>query len=294
MATTYPLLGQDVPRTGYGMGQLSRAVAAGGSRDDAVALLRAAYDLGVRLFDTAHFYGDGLADDLLAEAFADRRDDVLYASKAGALSTPGGAAPMRAAQHPADLRAAVEADLAALRTDHLDIVYLRRMDAAPGLVAPADQQVPLTDQLDALMALRDEGKVTGIGLSHVSLDQVREAVPAGLCAVQNVYSLLTRDDEPVLDLTRELGAAWIPYFPLGGGGHYAGLPKVTDDPVVRQVAGELGVTAQQVGLAWQLAHSPSTFVINGTSSRDHLAENIAAASVTLDDATMARLEAPRA
>lgn len=103
--------------------------------------------------------------------------------------------------------------------------------------------------------------------------------------------MITRGDEPMVTTCREHAIAWIPYFPLGGGGHYAGLPKVVDQPVVAEVARALGATPTQVGLAWQLAHNPTTMLIPGTGSAAHLAENVAAGSLHLDEETMARLDA---
>lgn len=285
---TFPVNGRAVPRLGYGLGRLAVATT-DETRRDAIALLHQAYDVGVRQFDTAHFYGDGLANDLLQEAFSDRRDDVIFATKSGARSVPGAPIPLTLAQRPEDLRAEVEANLVTLGTDHLDVVYLRRADYLPGLLATGDQVVPIEDQLAELSRLRDEGKIIDIGLSHVTEEQVRAALPLGVVSVQNNYHLLGREFEPLLELCRDHGIAWTPYFPLGGGG-YAGLPKVTADPAVRAVAAELDATPSQVGLAWQLAHAPNTMLIPGTADLQHLRENLAAGDLVLDQATLARLE----
>jgi len=288
----FPLAGRDVPRVGYGLGQLARQTAADGDgRADALGLLRRAFGLGIRHFDTAQFYGNGLANQLLAEAFRDVRDEVVFATKAGARAVPGAPVPLTAAQQPHELREAVEANLTSLATDRLDVVNLRRMDFRPGLLAEGDQVVPLEDQVAELVGLRDEGKIIAIGLSHVTLEQFLVARPAGIACVQNVYNLLDRSFEPLLDACRASDVAWVPYFPLGGGGAYAGLPKVTDDPVVMAAAGELDVTATQVGLAWQLAHAPNTMLIPGTGSIRHLIENTAAAELALDEDVMKRLDA---
>ncbi|MDE9364802.1 aldo/keto reductase [Luteipulveratus sp. YIM 133132] len=289
---TFTLAGRPVPRIGYGMGQLTRRAAAGGASgvEDAVALLRRAYDLGVRHFDTAQFYGGGLANSLLRQAFSAQRDEIVLATKAGAAPSDG-PMPLTAAQRPHELRAAVEDNLATLGTDRLDVVNLRRMDFLPGLIAEGDQVVPLQAQLAELVALREEGKVVGIGISHITLEQLQAAVPVGLACVQNIYHLLGRADEPLLDLCRTHDIAWIPYFPLGGGGAYADIPKVTDDPVVREVAQALGATPTQVGLAWQLQHAPITMLIPGTGSVDHLLENTAAGELVIPADAMARLDA---
>jgi aryl-alcohol dehydrogenase-like predicted oxidoreductase len=139
-----------------------------------------------------------------------------------------------------------------------------------------------------MVALRDAGKIGGIGISNVNLDQLRQALPAGLACVQNAFSLLDRSNEPLLDLCREHDVAWVPYFPLGSA--FPGVPKVTEHPAVVAVATPLGATPAQVGLAWLLAHAPQVLVIPGTSSLGHLAENVAAGQVHLDGGTLAVLD----
>lgn len=291
LSGTFALNATDVPRIGYGMGALTHAVGAGKvTRADARALLDAAWLAGMRLFDTAAFYGDGLANSLLKEAVAgSRADDVVLCTKVGARPVPG-PVPMTAAQRPHELREAVDANLAQLGVERLGVVYLRRMDAPPGLIAEGEQVVPIAEQLAEMIALRDQGKIAGIGLSHVSAEQYVQAEGAGIVAVQNLYHLLGREDEEQLRRAEASGAAWIPYFPLGGGG-WAGLPKVTDDPEVQAVAGALGLTPSQVGLAWQLARSPNTMVVSGTSSPEHLQQNLAVGDVVLPAEVMDRLDA---
>lgn len=284
---------RDVARMGYGLGSLTRAASSGADGFDAgVRLLRQAGDLGVTFYDTAQFYGAGVANRLLARAFGADRDAVFYASKVGARPLPEGPAPMTAAQKPSELRDAVHENLRSLGTDHLDLVYLRRMDMQPGLVIEdsSDQKIPLEDQLAELVALRDSGEIGAIGLSHVSLEQFRAALPAGIAAVSNIHNLLHREHEDLLRLAEEHDVVWSPYFPLGGGG-YAGLPKVTEDPRVREIAEQLGMTPNQVGLAWVLARSPQSLVISGTASPDHLRENVEAAGVHLPDEALRELDA---
>ena len=139
-----------------------------------------------------------------------------------------------------------------------------------------------------MVALRDEGKIGGIGISNVTLDQLRQALPVGLACVQNAYSLLDRSHEPLLDVCREHDVAWVPYFPLGSA--FPGVPKVTEHPAVVAAATALGATPAQVGLAWLLAHAPQVLLIPGTSSLAHLAENVATAQVHLDADTLAVLD----
>lgn len=288
---TFPLAGRPVPRIGYGMGQLTRRAAAKGGPAEAVALLRESLDLGVRHYDTAQFYGAGLANELLRQALGDVRHQVVLSTKVGARPVEGARVPLAAAQRPDELRTEVEANLTALNTDWLDVVNLRRMDFRPGLLAEGDQLVPLEDQLAELIALRDEGKIVGIGLSHVTLEQFLAARASGVVCVQNIYHLLDRTFEPLLSACRDDDVAWVPYFPLGGGGAYAPLPKVIENPVVRAVADELRVTPSQVGLAWQLSHAPNTMLIPGTASTAHLMENTAAGAIVLSPDIMGRLDA---
>lgn len=288
---TFPLAGRPTPRVGYGMGQVTRKATDAAGRDNALRVLRHAFELGITHYDTAQFYGNGLANELLRDTFGTVRDEIMLATKAGAKPLPGASIPLGAAQQPAELREAVEQNLRVLNTDRLDVVNLRRMDFVPGLLAQGDQIVPIEDQLAELSTLREEGKIIGIGLSHITLDQLRTAIPVGIACVQNIYNLLSRDDEDMLAIAERHGIAWVPYFPLGGG--YGSLPKVTDVPAVIQIAADVGVTPSQVGLAWQLTHSQNTMIIAGTGSIDHLDENTAAAQIKLGPATISALETSR-
>jgi len=159
----------------------------------------------------------------------------------------------------------------------------------PGLAAQGDQIVDLDDQLAAMIALRDEGKIGAIGISNVPLDVLRRALPAGIVCVQNAYSLLDRGHEEMLDFCVAQDIAWVPFFPLGSS--FPGFPKVADNAVVRKIADELGVTGAQVGLAWLLAHAPNTLLIPGTRSIGHLDENVGAGDVALSAGAIARLDA---
>lgn len=231
-----------------------------------------------------------MANELLHDALGAVRDGIVVATKAGARPVPDSVIPLTAAQRPTELRAAVEANLVTLQTDRLDVVNLRRMDFRPGLLAEGDQVVELDDQLAELTALRDEGKIVDIGLSHITLDQLAAALPVGIGCVQNIYHLLDRTDEALLTMCERNGVAWVPYFPLGGGGEYAGLPRVVDDDEVKRVADEIGATPSQVGLAWQLGHASNTMLIAGTGSVEHLVENTEAGDHVLDPVTVRRLE----
>ncbi|MFJ5610910.1 aldo/keto reductase [Streptomyces sp. NPDC093221] len=278
------LAGRTVARVGYGAMQLTERA----GRAAAVAVLRRAVELGVDHVDTAQFYGDGFVNGVIREAVRSE-DEVLVASKVGAAPDSGGPVHLRLAQKPEELRAAVEDNLASLGLDRIPLVNLRRTDVGPGLRAEGDQVVELDDQLATMVALRDEGKIGAIGLSSVSLDNLRRAIPAGIACVQNAYSLVARDDEDMLALCTAQDIAWVPYFPLGSA--FPGLPKVTDEPAVIAAARALGATPSQVGLAWLLHHAPNVHLIPGTSNTAHLEANVAAGALTLDAATLAALDA---
>lgn len=272
-----------VARVGYGAMQLFEP-----SEADAVAVLRRAVELGVNHIDTASFYGPGEVNRRIRAALAPYPDDLVIVSKVGARFTGERPIPLAAAQRPDELRAAVENDLSQLGLDCVPVVNLRRMDVGIGVGAEGDQLVDLDDQLAEMIALRDEGKIGAIGVSSVPADVVRRALPAGIVCVQNAYSLLDREQEDALELCESEGIAWVPYFPLGSA--IPGLPKVTEHPVVTEVAGEIGATPAQVGLAWLLAHAPSTLLIPGTGSAAHLDENIGAGDVDLSADAIARLD----
>ncbi|WP_433890128.1 aldo/keto reductase [Streptomyces sp. CA-111067] len=284
----WQLAGHTVSRVGFGAMQLERL---DGDRAAAVAIVRRAVELGVDHIDTAEFYGYGFANGVLREALREE-DGVVVVSKVGAAPDPGGPRPLRLAQRPEELREAIEANLASLGLDQIPVVNLRRADAGAGLIAEGDQIVDLDDQLAVMVALRDEGKIGAIGLSNVSLAQLRRGMPAGIVCVQNAYSLVARDDEETLALCVEEGIAWVPYFPLGSA--FPGFPKVTDQPAVRAAAESLGASPAQVGLAWLLQHAPNVLLIPGTADGAHLEANVAAGSLALSGPTMASLDAIRA
>ena len=276
---TYP-----VARVGYGAMQLFEP-----APDAATAVLRRAIELGVNHIDTASFYGPGEVNRRIHAALSPYRDDLVIVSKVGARYTGDEPVPLAAAQKPAELRAAVEDDLSQLGLDQIPVVNLRRMDLGPGVQAEDDQVVDLDDQLAEMIALRDEGKIGGIGISSVPLEILERALPAGIVCVQNAYSLLDRSQEAMLDVCKAEDIAWVPYFPLGSA--FPGFPKAADNPVVIDVAGELDVLPAQIGLAWLLAHAPNVLLIAGTKSIGHLEENLGAGDVVLNADQIARLDA---
>jgi pyridoxine 4-dehydrogenase len=254
----------------------------GPPRDRALALavLRRAVELGVNHIDTAQFYGPDIANELIHAALHPYPEDLVLVTKVGAARDRRGG--WISAQRPRDLRAGVEANLRSLEVETIDVVNLRLSGAEHG------QGVDLDSQLAEMIALRTEGKIGAIGISSVNIDQLRQALPAGIACVQNAYSLLDRADEPLLDLCRDHEIAWVPYFPLGSA--FSRVAKVTEHPAVLAVAAAQGATPAQVGLAWLLAHAPHILLIPGTSSLKHLDENVATADVRLDAATVARLD----
>jgi pyridoxine 4-dehydrogenase len=283
MRDSYRLADRTVRRIGYGAMQLPGPGVFGPPRDhdEAVRVLRRAVELGVNHIDTAQFYGPDVSNDLIREALYPYPDDLAIVSKVGARrDRDGGWVP---AQAPADLRADVEENLRTLGIEQLTAVNLRRHGDE------SEAEVALEDQLAEMMALRDEGKMAGIGLSTVSTDQLATAMKATeVACVQNPFSLVDRHDADVLDRCLAAGIAYVPYFPLGSA--FPNLPKVPEQPAVQRVAARLGVSAAQVGLAWLLAYAENVLLIPGTSSVAHLADNLAAADVSLSADDQAELD----
>lgn len=280
----FDLGGRTVSRIGYGAMALARFEH---DPEAGVRLVRQAIERGIDHIDTADFYGDSVSNEIIRRAITG--DDVVVATKVGALKNPGGAVSLRPGQRPEQLRAAVHDNLRSLAREQLDLVYLRRLDVAPGITAEGDQVVTLDDQLAELTALRDDGVIGAIGISAVDIDGLRRALPAGIVAVQNAYGVVARRFEDMLDLCAREGIAWVPFFPLGSS--FAGLPKVAEQPEVLAAAERMRVTPAQIGLAWLLGHSPNALVIAGTASLEHLSENAAVGDIRLDAATTAELDA---
>jgi pyridoxine 4-dehydrogenase len=274
-----------VHRLGFGAMQLPGPGVKGPPRDrtEALAVLRRAVELGVDHIDTAQYYGPDVSNELICEALHPYPDNLVLVSKVGAFrDDKNGWIP---GQRPEELRSAVDDNLRSLDIDRLGAVNLRLLEHE----RPADQRVPLEDQLAEMVALRDEGKIAGVGISTASRAQVELAIAkAGIVCVQNAFSLLNQDDGDVLDLCHESGIAYVPYFPLGSA--FPNMPKVTENTAVRSVAYRLGATPAQVGLAWLLAHRDNVLLIPGTSNLAHLEENMAIAQVDLSDADLDELE----
>ena len=258
-----------VNRLGSGTMQLTGPGVWGEPRDRAAAIrvIRRAADLGVTFFDSADAYGPDVTDGLLREALHPYGDDIVIATKVGqtrqgpGLWTPTGV--------PAYLRQQVEMGLRHLGVDSIDLLQLHRID----------ETVPFEDQIAELGKLRDEGKIRHIGLSEVSIDEVKAAQKiAPIVSVQNLFNLSDRSSEALLDWVTDNGLAFIPWFPLATGGLTG-----ADSPLT-QLAAEHNATPAQLALAWLLKRSPATLPIPGTSSVEHLEDNVRGASVELTDA----------
>ncbi len=287
MISSYPLAGRTVRRVGFGAMQLPGPGVFGPPRDhgEAVAVLRRAVELGANHVDTAQYYGPDVANALIREALQPYPDDLALVSKVGAVrDADGGWVP---AQRPQQLRAGVEDNLRSLGVDRLTVVNLRLLPADH--LPDGTEPVPLEDQLAEMVALRDEGKIAGVGISNATLAQVDTAIQsADIVCVQNPFSLLDQQDTAVLGRCHAAGIAYVPFFPLGSA--FPGMPKVTEQPVVQRIAEQLGLTPAQVGLAWLLSLRDNVLLIPGTSSRAHLEENMAVGDLELPDDALRELE----
>ena len=283
--TTTSLLGdKPINRIGFGAMQLAGPGVFGPPRDlDAArAVLRRAVELGVDHIDTSQYYGPDTVNDLIRETLHPYPENLKLVTKVGARrDESGGWLP---AQAPDELREGVEANLRSLSVERMDLVNLRLMGEAgsPG--------VPLPEQLGALEDLRQEGKLDLIGVSNVTREGVERALElVELGEVQNAYSILDREHEPIVELCREREIAFVPFFPLGSA--FAGGPQtLAKDPAIAQVAEKHGATPSQVALTWLLARYERMLLIPGTTSVEHLEENLAAAHVELGNDDLATLE----
>lgn len=281
MTITFPLGPFTVTRIGFGAMQLPGPGVMGPprDRDQALAVLRRAVELGVDHIDTAQFYGPKVANELIREALHPYPENLALVSKVGARRN--GQGEWLAAQQPDELRADIEENLTTLGADRLAAVNLRIHSGDPNSVGPVDREL-FDRQLSAMIAARDEGLIAGIGLSAASIDHLRIALDrTEIVTVQNAYNLVDRSSQPVLDLCTEHDISFVPFFPLGSGFH-ADNP-VLGNPAVKKAAAELGRTPAQVALAWTLSVAPNVLLIPGTSSVAHLEENIAIADIDLPD-----------
>jgi aryl-alcohol dehydrogenase-like predicted oxidoreductase len=241
--------------------------------DEAIAVLRRAVELGINLIDTANSYGPDVSEELIAEALHPYPEDLLIATKGGL--TRSGPDQWDANGDPDYLREACEGSLRRLRLDTIELYQLHR----------PDPKVPYEESVGALKDLQAEGKIRHIGVSNVSIENLETArALVEVVSVQNRFNLTDRASEDVLDRCEELGTIFIPWWPLS-----AGSLAEPGGPV-DQIASAHDASPGQVALAWLIAHSPVMLPIPGTSSVEHLEENIAAAALKLTDEEVAELD----
>ena len=267
----------NVNRIGYGAMRVIEDPSIWGppkNKANAHRVLRRAYELGANFFDTAESYGPHYSEITIAEAMHPYPKDLVIGTKCGLVRPK----PSRWDEdgRPEKLRKDLEGSLKRLKLERIDLYQLHRPDPA----------VPIEESVGAIAQLREEGKVADVGVSNVTVDELRRAqavVP--IVSVQNRYNIVERNDEDVLDACAADGLAFIPWFPLKTG------ELANTGGVVAEVAQAHDATPAQVALAWLLRHSPVMLPIPGTSSVAHLTENVAAAQLQLSDEERQRLDA---
>jgi pyridoxine 4-dehydrogenase len=267
---------QSVVRLGYGSMRLTGPGIWGepSDHDEAIRVLRRAVELGVSLIDTADSYGPYVAEELIREALHPYPDELLIATKAGLVRTGPGEWPE--VGRPEYLRQEAEMSMRRLGLERIDLWQLHRVDP----------KVPLEEQVGVFADLQQEGKVRHVGLSNVSVEQIREAQAiTPIATVQNRYSLADRASEDVLDYCESEGIGFIPWFPIATG------ELARPGGPLDALAKETGATPSQLALAWLLRRAPVILPIPGTSSVAHLEENVGAAGVQLSDEQFASLGA---
>ncbi len=278
---SFPIGQFSVARIGFGAMQLPGPGVFGPPRDreQALKVLRRAVELGVDHIDTAQFYGPDVANELIREALHPYPENLALVSKVGARrDDTGGWLPVT---EPADLRTDIEANLLSLGIEQLAAVNLRLVDSDG-----PDQQ--FDEYLSVMIAARDEGLIGGIGLSEITLEHLLHALErTEIVCVQNSFNLAQRSSGPLLAECTARGIAFVPFFPLGSA--FVQPNPVLGNEVVQMTAERLGYTPAQVVLAWTLNVAPNILLIPGTSSVQHLEENLAVADIELDEDTRASL-----
>jgi pyridoxine 4-dehydrogenase len=273
---TFAIAGElEVNRLGFGAMRLTGPGISGppADRANALAVLRRAVDLGVNHIDTADAYGPEVNEELIAEALHPYPEGLVIATKGGLVRT-GARGDWPQDGRPEHLRRACEGSLRRLRVDRIDVYYLHR----------PDPDVPYEESVGALKDLRDEGKIRHVALSNVSMELL--ALARGIvdvAVVQNQYSLMDRRAQDVLETCAAAGIGFVPWAPLDAGALDPGGP-------VAEIAHRHGATPMQVAVAWLLHASPAMLPIPGTSSLEHLEENVAAAELKLDAGDLETLD----
>jgi len=270
--------GLRLTRMGYGAMQLAGPGVFGPpkDRDEAVAVLREVVQLGITHIDTSDYYGPFVTNEIIKEALYPYPETLHIVTKVGARRDADGGWPH--ARTPEDLRQAVHENLEHLGLEALDLVNLRLggfSGAEPGSLA---------EPFGALVELQDEGLIRHIGLSTVNAEQIKEAQSiAPIVCVQNFYNVAHRVDDELVNSLDDQGIAFVPYFPLGG---FTPLQSTE----LASVATRLSTSPLAVALAWLLQRSPNILLIPGTSTRAHLRDNIAGASIALSEEDLAELD----
>src|SRR3954451_14502329 len=275
---TFTLGDRAVFRLGYGTMKLTGPDVMGppADRDAAIAVLRRAVELGVNHIDTSDYYGPHVVNELIREALHPYPEDLVIVTKVGAERTPEGHWPE--ALSPEQLRSAVHDNLEHLGLDALDVVNLR----LPGFAEPVERS--LAEPFEALAEMQQEGLIRHLGVSNVTTQQVAEAQSiARVVCVQNHYNVVHRDDDPLIDALAREGIAFVPFFPLGG---FTPIQSAALETVARRL--ETGPMV--VALTWLLARSPNLLLIPGTTSVDHLEENLTAAARVLGPVELEELD----
>ena len=276
---SFSFAGRTINRMGYGAMQLAGPHVFGPPKDHdaALAVLREALKLGVNHIDTSDFYGPHVTNQIIREALSPYPDDLLIVTKVGAVRDGEGA--WLPAQEPEDLARGLEDNLRNLGLAAIDVVNIRIMGA---IHTPSEGSI--ARQVEALAELRRKGVVRHIGLSNVTSAQLAEArrITEIVC-VQNQYNLIQREDDALVDELAALGIAYVPFFPLGG------FSPIQSDGLSK-IAARLGATPMQVALSWLLHRAPNILLIPGTSSVEHLRENVAAAKLSLSEEALVELE----
>jgi pyridoxine 4-dehydrogenase len=263
-----------INRLGYGAMRITGKGIWGPPKDhdEAIRVLKRAVELGVNFIDTADSYGPHVSEELIAEALYPYPADLVIATKGGLTRTGPDQWPVNA--HPDHLKKALEGSLKRLRLDQIDLYQLHRIDP----------KVPAKESFEFLKKAQQEGKIKHIGLSEVSIENIKEAQRYfEVVSVQNKYSVDNREWEPVLDYCEENNIAFIPWFPLNAGNVEA-LEKI------KQIAAKHNATVHQVALSWLMHHSNNILLIPGTSSVEHLEENMKTADLELSRGDMQVLD----
>ncbi len=280
-AGSFALGSWQVTRLGYGAMQLAGDNVFGPprDRDEALRVLRAAIDSGINHIDTAQYYGPGVVNELIREALYPYPSDLAIVSKVAARRDSTGA--VLPYDEPSQLRGGIEDNLATLGVERLAAVNLRLMDGS----VPGER---FDAQLAALVDARDEGLVDGIGLSNISRDHLlRAVVQTEIVCVQNLFNLADQRSLDLLEECTDRNIAFVPFCPLGWPRGVQN--QILTSPVLGELGSRLEATPAQIALAWLLDLAPNVLLIPGTRTRRHLAENIQAAGVRLDDPARAQL-----